>query len=153
MIQFKHASRILAPVLVALCGLSATSAMAADLQPSQVPAQVRAVVEKMYPKAAFIEWEFDKEDGYYEAEFRNAGQDVDLKITPEGQMLYAKEDKSARDVPEAVRTAVLAKHPGARILDAEYIRRGTEQWWEVDLQLSSGEYIDVYSSPDGKSLN
>ena len=61
MIQFKHASRILAPVLVALCGLSATSAMAADLQPSQVPAHVRAVVEKMYPKAAFIEWEFDKE--------------------------------------------------------------------------------------------
>ena len=47
----------------------------------------------------------------------------------------------------------LAKHPGARILDAEYIRRGTEQWWEVDLQLASGEYIDVYSSPDGKSLN
>ena len=152
MIRLNPVTKLLAPTLIALCGLSAGSAMASDLQPSQVPAQVRAVLEKMYPQAANVEWDYDKDEVHYEADFKNAGGEVEIKVSPQGKLLYLKEDKAAGDIPEAVRTAVLTQHPQARILGANRILRDGQEWWDVGLKLDSGRHLNVYSSPDGKSL-
>lgn len=128
------------------------ASQASDLPLSAVPSHVRQLVADTYPNATKAEWDYDKDDDYYEVDFKLNNQDVELKISPDGKLLWAKEDKTASEIPTAVKEAVLREYPNAQILGANRLIKKDGEWWDVGLKLENGHHRNVYCRPDGSEL-
>lgn len=71
-----------------------------------------------YPRVSTVEWDFEKDENLYEAEFDIRGMEYKLQFSPEGVLQYAKEDILVSDIPETVKKAALKKHKGCEIIGA-----------------------------------
>lgn len=125
---------------------------AKDLQASEVPQAVRQYVEQTYPQSSNIEWDYDKDDGYYEADFKRLGNEIEVKLTKDGQLIVAKEDIEKKDIPELIQNAALKQFPKARILGANRIIKPNAITWDVGLKLDNGQYHNAYYSDAGQPL-
>lgn len=77
---FMNISRTLTATLAAAFTLPAL----ADIPASRVPAPVKEQVQKQYPNAGAIEWDFDNDEDVYEAEFHLNGLEYEVKLYPDG---------------------------------------------------------------------
>lgn len=91
----------------------------------EVPQPVRDLVSKEYPKAVKVDWDYDKDDGYYEAEFEIDKLEYELHISPGGELLRKQEQILIKDVPEVIATYVQTHHPDHVIRKAKKITRYT----------------------------
>lgn len=106
-------------IAVYLCMASVSWAFAGDKIPaSAVPSKISTYVKTNYPKASAISWEFEEDENLYEAEFKITGLEYKLKITPEGVLLYSKEDIRISDIPPAVKKAALRQYQNYKIIGA-----------------------------------
>ncbi|EIQ00053.1 Protein of unknown function (DUF2874) [Opitutaceae bacterium TAV1] len=106
---------------------------AGDLAEAQVPAVIVNHVKQQYPKAGPIKWDFEKDDGVYEAEFRIDGFEHDLEFTPAGERVYSKIEIPVSSLPAAVTAYVTTHHPKAKILGAKHIVKGDRQMYDVGI--------------------
>ena len=125
---------------------------AKDLQASEVPQAVRQYVEQTYPQSSNIEWDYDKDDGYYEADFKRLGNEIEVKLTKDGQLIVAKEDIEKKDIPELIQNAALKQFPKARILGTNRIVKPNAITWDVGLKLDNGQYHNAHYSDAGQPL-
>lgn len=91
----------------------------------EVPQPARDLVIRQYPKAVKVDWDFEKEDGYYEAEFEIDKLKYELYISPGGELLRSKEQILIKDVPDPIATYVQTHHPDHVIRKAVKITRYT----------------------------
>lgn len=101
-------SRTLTATLAAAFTLPAL----ADIPASRVPAPVKEQVQKQYPNAGAIEWDFDNDEDVYEAEFHLNGLEYEVKLYPDGTVSLVKADISLQHLPAPVTAAIARDFPG-----------------------------------------
>ncbi len=85
---------------------------------AQSPA-AKATLKKVYPAATGVKW--DKEDGGYEASFKNGGKSMSLVIDAKGMVKETETDITVAELPAAVRAYVAKNMPGKKIKEAAII--------------------------------
>ena len=98
---------------MAVVGISmAISACAQKLDASQVPAAVKASFEKKYPGIT-VKWE--KEDGKYEASFKQGGNDISAMFEPNGTFTESEVEMKVADLPASISAYVKEHYKGKTI--------------------------------------
>ena len=88
---------------------------------SRVPAPVKEQVQKQYPNAGAIEWDFDNDEDVYEAEFHLNGLEYEVKLYPDGTVSLVKADISLQHLPAPVTAAIARDFPGYALRRARQI--------------------------------
>ena len=103
--------------LVAAIGFSAC---AQKLDASKVPASVKAAFAKQFPKTT-VKWE--KEDGKYEAGFKQNGNTMSALFETNGTMTESEMDIKVTDLPASVLSYVKEHYKGKRIKEGAKITK------------------------------
>lgn len=82
----------------------------------------KATLKKAYPAATNVKW--DKEDGGYEASFKNDGKPMSLIIDAKGLVKETETDIAVAELPAVVRAYVAKQMPGKKIKEAAIIVNG-----------------------------
>lgn len=112
---------------------------------------IKSTFKSMYPKAKFVDWEF--EAGYVNAEFSDDGKRKDAWFDTDANYLMTETDIKTSKVPAAIK-ATLSKGEYAkwRIDDVDYLEFATAAPMYV-LDIENGDQdVDLYFSPDGELL-
>ena len=102
----------IATVMVAL------SACGQKLKESQVPAAAKAAFQKQYPNAKAT-WE--KEDGNYEANFKQDGKTMSSVIDKTGTILETETDIAIGELPASAQAYIKSHYPEVKIKEASKI--------------------------------
>jgi len=106
--------------LVALATAIGFSACAQKLDASKVPASVKATFEKQYPGVS-VKWE--KEDGKYEAGFKQNGNTMSALYEANGTMTESEMDIKVSDLPASVLAYVKENYKGKKIKEGAKITK------------------------------
>ena len=144
-------SRTLTATLAAAFTLPAL----ADIPASRVPAPVKEQVQKQYPNAGAIEWDFDNDEDVYEAEFHLNGLEYEVKLYPDGTVSLVKADISLQHLPAPVTAASARDFPWYALRRARQITARGVLKYRVDCRSESPAVrkVELYYSPDGKLLS
>ena len=96
------------------------TACAQKLDASKVPTAVKASLAKKYP-IAVAKWE--KEDGKYEANFKNNGNSMSALFKADGTMTESEMDIKVADFPAAVLSYVKENYKGKFIKEGAKITK------------------------------
>lgn len=108
---------IILPALVAVINFTASGQ---KIDAAKVPAAVKAAFIKQYPGAA-PKWE--KEDGKYEASFKQAGNDVSAMFEPNGTFTESEMEMTGAELPATVVAYMKAHYNGKAIKGAAKITK------------------------------
>lgn len=121
-----QAKRI-ATVTVAVMLTAVLSAAAADkkVERSALPKAVEATVQQQSQGATIKGFTSDTEDGVfeYEAEMMMNGHSKDIAIAKDGTLLEVEEQVAMDSLSGAVKSALAAKAPGAKITKVESLTK------------------------------
>jgi uncharacterized membrane protein YkoI len=156
---------LLAGLLLVSCGENEMSDRDEKVSIDQVPAEVRAAIEKHADGATVKEIEREVEHGktIYSVEATRGGQPIEFEVSADGK--HIKDEKADDDgedddadeneqeidvaaLPAAVTKAVLAKHPGAKLTEAEICKEGDKTFYEVEVA-TGGASRELNVTPDG----
>lgn len=132
--------------------LFANTAMAQDLNKSQVPSVIVNNFQKSFPKAYDVEWELDGEN--YKAEFETGllGADHDVWYNKTGAQLRHKEEISKSDLPRKVLAKINADFGSYRVDDVKKITESGKATYTLELK-SLGEEWKVAFDKEGTVLS
>jgi hypothetical protein len=157
----RHAT--LAFAVTALVLLAGTQARAEDAttgtklkaKTQALPAAVRATLKERFPGAKIRKWSKEKEGDIvaYDIEFKQKGRKLEADIAEDGKILNWEKTIPLEDLPEAARTAVEKKHPGAKVkevMECIEVKDGKDvlEGYEVVIQKT----IEMTVAADGKVL-
>lgn len=125
-----------------MMAVAAISIQAKDILPENVPANVRSYVSKHYPKAAHVEWEDKTKKGYYEAEFRYDGLEVELNIAPNGSLISSKEDILVKDIPSFAIDYAKKNYKNVQILGGHKRVQNGEVTYSVGIKFETNNGYD-----------
>lgn len=103
-------------LLTSLLAVCATVSMS---YAQSVPAAAKSSFSKLHPQATGVKW--DKEDGGYEASFKENGKDMSVVMDAKGVLKETETDVAISELPAAVRTYVAKQMPGKKIKEAAII--------------------------------
>jgi len=109
----------------------------------KLPAAVLKAVKAKYPKAKIEEAAREVEDGEttYEVELKDEGHELDVTLKADGTIVEVERTIAVEALPEAVRNAVAAKYPDAKIKKAEEITKGETGPVLYEVDLGSAEVV------------
>lgn len=144
-------SRILTTTLAAAFTLPAL----ADIPASRVPAPVKEQVQKQYPNAGAIEWDFDNDEDVYEAEFHLNGLEYDVKLYPDGTVCLIKADPAPSGSARPRYGGHRPRFPGYAPRRAKQITARGALKYRVDCRSETAAVrkLELYYAPDGKLLS
>jgi hypothetical protein len=102
-----------------------------------------------FPKASDVEWEVA--DSIYEVEFDIRFRDWKAYYDAEGNLLMTVEEIYRSELPAVVKNAAEAKYPKYHFEDIDKIRRGTEVFYKIEMELRNTE-IELLVRSDGTIL-
>lgn len=114
--------KLILTLAIAALGLTAYAQdeFAMDIfYPPQVPAEVQAKFEQLYPGMDDVSWEV--EDGNYEAEFEVNDMDHEVIFDPMGKVLYSEKEICPGELPARVSSYIGEAYPGKKISGAMLI--------------------------------
>ena len=139
----------------------------------QVPAAVKAAILAQAGTGTIEEVELGNENGQiiYEADVIIDGQEVEIKVAPDGTLLgkegddegdddaeeadddddEQEEQVSLADVPEAVKAAIMKEAGGAEIKEIEKETEGGRTIYSAEV-IIAGQEVDFEIAPDGALL-
>ncbi|MET0263271.1 MAG: hypothetical protein ABW223_10265 [Rariglobus sp.] len=120
-------------LLALLLVVSPLVAKAGDVLAANVPAPVTGYVAQHFPKASAIEWDFEKDENVYEADFKIDGFEHELKISPAGALVYSEIDIVLSALPAAVSSYLKTHHANATLLGAKKVVKAGQLKYEVAL--------------------
>ena len=120
----------------------------------QVPAAVRATIEKEAKGAEIKEIEKEDEDGklVYEAEFVRDGKETEIKVDPAGKLLSTEVELTLAEVPAAVKATILKEAKGAAIKEVEKETKDGKTAFEAEFVVD-GKEVEIMVDPAGKLLS
>ncbi|MDR1022426.1 MAG: hypothetical protein LBL94_04020 [Prevotellaceae bacterium] len=101
------------------------------------PSKLAAKFNADFPKARDVEWEMA--DSIYEVEFGVRRRDWKAYYDAEGNLLMTIEEISRSELPAVVKNAAEAKCPKYHFEDIDKIRRGTEVFYRIEMELRDTE--------------
>lgn len=137
--------------------LLASPVFAGSIKESEVPAKVKAYVTTHYPQATAIKWDFEKDEGVYEAEFKINDLEYKLEITPEGSLYASKEDILVSALPAAVTKYIETTYPGYKIVGANKKVKDKKIVLDVGIKgkdtSGRSRYHNIYFDGEGNLLS
>lgn len=116
----------------------------------KAPPAVQAAVKKALGGNALDKLSKEDEDGQarYVAEFKADGVEHEVEISESGEVVEEEQDIDVAKLPDAVKRAVMKKHPGAKIAEAALKMAGGKTSYEVEIT-AGGKSHEVNVSEDG----
>ena len=143
----------------ALFAAPISSAQDKKLDLDKIPKPVMDTLKAKFPKAAIHKWTMEKEGDkiVYDIEFKQGEQKFEADIFGDGTLHNWEKEIAAKDVPEAVKTAVDKKYPKAawkEIMQITEVKNGKEvlEGYEIVLETADKKEVEVTVAPDGKIL-
>jgi uncharacterized membrane protein YkoI len=125
----------------------------------KIPKKVMDAIKARFPKADITSVEKETEDGkvVYDIELKSEGRKYEMDIQEDGTVIEIEKEVLAKDVPEAITKAVLAKYPKAKIqvvMEVNKVKGKDETpiHYEVTLETADKKTVEVAVSLDGKSV-
>ena len=99
--------------------------------------------------------EMEKGQVVYEVTIKDRGQNIDVTLTPQGEILLIEKEIAARDLPRAAARALEGKYPRATYKIVEEIVKVEKKqerlaYYEVLLVTAGKETLEVLVTPEGK---
>jgi hypothetical protein len=123
----------------------------------KLPKVVTAAVTKRFPDAKLLSAEKETEDGktVYDVAIKDKEQNIEVTVTPEGNIVSFEKEITAKDMPKAVTDAVEAKYPKAtykKVEEVYNVKDGEEKMetYEVLLVTEAKKKVEVLVTPEGK---
>ena len=144
------AAMVLAPLFAA--SAATTRGDEKKVEPSQLPAAIRATLDAHYPGAKIRGSSQETEKGVtvYEVEMTYHGSKIDVNLTPKGVIVVTETEIDA--LPVAIVNSLLATHGKAKIVKAESIAKGGALTYEVLIE-SMGKRSEIVFTPGGKVID
>ena len=146
-------------VVLSVCALLVVPSLAVRADEEKVPLKdlpkaVSNAVKKKFPKAKVVSASKELEDKktVYEVTIEDGDQNVQVTVTPEGEITEIEKEIAAKDLPKAVTEALDEKYPAATIKKAEEVTKGKELTYEVLLVTKDKKTVEVKLDPKGKVL-
>lgn len=122
-----------------------------DLIPTPPASSIEEFIQKKYPGARIIE--IDREDfGYTDVDIIYNKMLLELLFDKEGVWVRTTQDVRVSELPRVVSDAVLAKYPGYRIDDAEWVETPEGKWYEIELEDNRDREILLQVTADGGTI-
>lgn len=120
---------------------------------ADVPAAVRAVIEKHVGNGEIKKIDKEKEDGkiVYDVEAKKNGKDIELSIAEDGTILTSEESVAYASLPAAVRAAAEKKLGGPGDYKASKEIEDGKTAYEIEAK-SNGKHITLKFSETGELL-
>ncbi|WP_333819034.1 PepSY-like domain-containing protein [Ohtaekwangia sp.] len=136
-------------IIVFLCFIGLTrTALAQDIQQSQVPAAVATAFQSKFPTATKIKWKQKNAD--YKAEFKVDSRGHDVWFDKAGKIKKHKEDFPKSQLPAPVKDKLAKDFKDFSIDDADKVDAEGKIYYQIDLKNAAGEKRKVLLSPEGK---
>jgi hypothetical protein len=122
---------------------------------NEVPKAVMKVVKAKFPEGELVGASKETEKGktIYEVSLKDQGHKVDVEVTAEGKIVAIEKEIAAKDLPEAVATALNKKYPGAKIQKVEEITKSDQvSAYEAVIVTEDKKRLEVSFNPEGKFL-
>ncbi|MBC6989660.1 MULTISPECIES: PepSY-like domain-containing protein [Hymenobacter] len=140
--------KILLPVLLAALSLTA---QAQTIPAAKVPAAAVAAFKKAHSNAKEVKWE--KEDGNYEAGFKQGKDEMSVVITPTGTLLETETELPVSQLPAPVRTTLASQYSSYKVTEAAKIVTAATGATTYEAEVSkAGKKRDVLFNADGKEV-
>jgi hypothetical protein len=115
------------------------------------PTELAAKFKADFPKASgAAEWELA--EGVYEVEFDIRFRDCKAYYDAKGNLLTVVEEIRRSELPAVVRNAAETKYPKYSFEDIDRIRRGTEVFYKIEMELRDTE-VKILVKSDGILLD
>jgi hypothetical protein len=142
--------------LLALVSVSRADEQKVELK--DLPKAVADAVKGKFPGAELVSASKETEDGktLYEVSLKQAGQNIDIGLTPEGTFTEIEKEIASTTLPQAVKAALDARYPKATIKKTEDVTKfegGKEtKYFEAIVVTAANKTLEVKVSPEGKIL-
>jgi hypothetical protein len=110
------------------------------------PAKLATKFKADFPKVSNVEWETD--GNIYEVEFDVKFKDWKAYYDAEGNLLMTVEEIYRSELPAVVKNAAEAKYPKYHFEAMDKIRRGTEVFYRIKMELRDTE-VELLIQSDG----
>jgi hypothetical protein len=110
------------------------------------PAKLATKFKADFPKASDVEWEVA--DSIYEVEFDVRFRDWKAYYDAKGNLLMTAEEIYRSELHAVVKNAAEAKYPKYHFEDIDKIRRGTEVFYKIEMELRDTE-VELLVRSDG----
>jgi hypothetical protein len=137
----------------------AAAAEEKKIRVDQVPASVMKAVRARLPGVVVRSAEKEVENGVtvYDLELTCQGRKYEMDVKPDGTILELEKEVAARDLPQAVQTALETRYPKAtykEIMEVNKVKGKTETpvEYEVNLVTADNKKMEVTVSLDGKKV-
>lgn len=135
--------------MIALLGTAAVSAQ--DMNPTDVPSDLKNTFEQAYPKATDVEWEMEGDT--YKVEFEIDNEDQEIWYAADGKTNKMEKDLRENELPEAITSAISSNYAGYKIDSVEMTEQNGTTTYEVELEKGWDDEKKVVFDADGKVLS
>ena len=133
------------------------------IKEAEVPKPVTETLVRQYPAAKVDKFELEEEHGkrLYEATFRDGNRDIEVKLTPQGELVEEEEMIAEKDLPEAVRKSFAGSKYGKskiskveRVVDlAKKDKKDKQDQPTFDIKVTDGgKTVELRYDATGKLL-
>ena len=131
---------------LAIALFMAAGVFAGNIKSSSVPAVVKSYIEKNYPRVTPVEWNYEEDGNYYNAEFRINGAEYSIDISPEGRLINSTNEISAAQLPAAASTYIGKQYPGFQVREARKLVRSGSTYYEADIHGQNSNQMLTFTS-------
>jgi len=143
-------------LLTLVCALIVSIGIKAkDIKESQIPAEVKAYVDKHYPKAEDKEWNYKNKKNstyYYKVEFEVDGREVELEIATNGKLISSEEELETKDYPAFVESYVKKNYPNAEILGVKKKEDKGRVYYDAGIRYRYIRHRNIHFKSNGELM-
>lgn len=130
--------------------ISSALLMVACSNDIKVPQGIIEKFEANYPEVENVEWE--KEDGFYEAEWKEEGSEKEVKFAFDGSIIETTEEMAVEAIPRNIMDYLETQHPGKEIKEAEKLFNSEGIQIEIELEDEKGKETNILFTEAGKFI-
>jgi len=137
--------------LIGLMCIISLSVIGQELPENEVPEAVRNSFYELYPNMFVYEWELEKKENVYEAEFMNRGREMEAIFRPDGTYIGTEIDIEMEDMPSEVKKAFsLSEYAKWKLEDTEeFHEKEGDKLYVIEVEKRKRK-VKLYYSKDGK---
>jgi len=131
--------------------LGAFSIFAQDMNPDNVPSNLKQNFQKSFPQATDVEWEMDGQS--YKVEFDMNRNEHEIWYATDGTTTRTEQELTEAELPQTIKTAISGSYAGYKVDSIEKTTVNGSSTYEVELEKGWNNEKDVVFNEDGKVLS
>lgn len=136
---------------VALTVLGAFTVFAQDINPNDVPVNLKQNFKQNYPQASDIEWEMNGQA--YKVEFDANRQEHEIWYATDGNITKTEQEMTEADLPQTIKTVIADNYLGYKVDSVEKTIENGGTTYKVELEKGWNDEKEVVFDENGKVLS